>query len=367
MKRFVKFLAMGMALLLCVAVLCTPASAATVRVYDKDIFLSDDESTGSGWRAIANDPGFYFDTAGVPVHRSPSLWTATDKADKAFSWKYDTVDKKEGNSCLSQTYSTGFFFYWMAEFAGETLDLTNTQYVLMDLYVEDPEIFLKANDFRIDFTDSTDKNNLHWDGGNVSVSRDTLKGMFLRKGWNSLRLYLANTDETATIDLTKVTGLRFFAEGLSGETTHTIKLDNVHIVSKGYTTQEANVTTTTTKASTTTTKKPVADATTTASVATTTAEQPAETTASTVQTTTASDATEGTTVSVEDTVGTTTAPAVVESEVEAETQTGTESSDATTVTDPKPDGGIPAWVWIVVGVAVVAIAAVVIVVARKKK
>jgi len=365
MKHFAKLLAIGMVLLLCVSVLCMPASAATIKVYDKDIHLSDDEGDGNGWMMIADDPGFYFDGAGGAVHKSPSQWTATDKADKAFGWKYDAADKKEGNSSLSQTYSTGFFFYWLSELSGETLDLTNTQYLLMDLYVEDPEIFLAASDIRIDFTDSTDKNNMKWDTCNVNVSKDTIKGLFLRKGWNTLRLYLSNTDEMANIDLTKITGLRFFAVDLTSGT-HTIKLDNVHIVSKGYTTQEANATTTTTKAPTTTTKKPVAEATTTAS-ATTTAEQPAETTAPTVQTTTVSDVTESTTASAEDTARTTTASAAVESEVEAESQTGTESSDATTVTDPKPDGGIPAWVWIVVGVAVVVIAAVVIVVAKKKK
>lgn len=356
MNVFGKILAVVSAAVLLAAGTAVTAAAATVKVYDKDIALADDEGSKTGWKLIADDPGFYFTGDRVPVHKSPSLWKATDQADKAFSWKTDKNDRTEGVSSLSQTYSTGFFFYWLTEYSGKTLDLTNIRYLMMDLYVEDTEIFLNASDFRISFTDSTDKNNLNWDHSNVSVSRDTLKGQFLRKGWNSLRLYVGNTDDSANINLKAVTGLRFFAVDLSSGT-HTIKIDNVHLVSKKYTTQQAGTTVQTKAPQTTAAARPDQ---TTAPV-----KPAASESAAPVQTTAA------------------TAPAASEtaaqSELSAE-QPETRVSEATTAAVTPADasgtdasgtdsrGALPAWVWVVIGVAVLggAAAAAVIVLRQKK-
>lgn len=311
------------------------ASAAPVRVYDKDIHLQDDNLAGSGWKLIANDPGFYFDDKGNALHKSPSLWSATAKSDPAFSWKYDTGERTVGTSSLSQTYGTGFMFYWMSEFSGYTLDLTNTQYLLMDLYVEDPQVFLNANDYRVDFTDSTDKNNLKWDDSNVGVTRDTLKGQYLKKGWNSLKLYISNADSGANINLKAVTGMRFFAEGLDG-TKHTIRLDNVHIVSKGFKMEETQATTTTAKAT---------DKVTTANKRPTTTDIPVAVTTVSVNvasSTTASVAGTGTTASenVE-------APTVTMASTGRETSA---QSEPMPVINNNKGGGT--WIWIVVGAVV---------------
>ncbi len=242
MKKRTKFLSVLTVVALLCAIAIPFASAADIKVYEKDIFLNDDNAANSGWKIIADDPGFYYGANEEAIHKSPSLWNQTSKSDPNFSWKYDTSDFKNGSSSLSQTYSTGFFYYWLTEFSGKTLDITNTQYLLMDLYVEDAALFLNAHEFRIDFTDSTNKNDLKWDAYGVGVSRDTLKGTFLRKGWNSLKLYLGGVENPDKINLKAITGIRFFAVGLSGEATHTIKLDNVHLVSKKYTTQAAEST-----------------------------------------------------------------------------------------------------------------------------
>ncbi len=359
MKTVKKILSILAAIALVCAFTIPFASAATIKVYEKDIFLNDDNAANNGWKIIADDPGFYFDANGEAVHKSPSMWSKTPQSDPKFSWKYDTSDFKNGSSSLSQTYSTGFFYYWLTEFSGKTLDITNTQYLLMDLYVEDTAIFLNANDFRVDFTDSTDKNNLKWDAYTAGVSRDTLKGTFLRKGWNSLKLYLGGTDGSDKINLKAITGIRFFAVGLSGETTHTIKLDNVHLVSKKYTTQTVESTTqTSSQKATVSTANNSSKNTQSAIVSTaSTAAASAESTAANVDTT--SDVSN---VEVQSDT------AVNNTETDSqEAQVSVPSDETTAKNDQEKETNI--WVWlipVIIVVAVIAAVIVFIVVKRKK-
>jgi len=328
----------------------TLVSAAPIKVYDKDVVLQDDDLPKNGWKIIANDPGFYFDAEGNAVHKSPSLWSATAKSDKQFSWKFDTADKKDGASCLSQTYSTGFFFYWMSEFSGQTLDLTGTQYLMMDLYVEDPEVFLNANDYRIDFTDKTDKNKLAWDDTNVGVSLDTFKGQYLKKGWNSLKLYINNTDELANIKLNAITGMRFFAEGIVEGSKKTIKLDNVHAVSKGSKTEESKTATSSktesSKPTGTSSKSSVASTGSASSVSSIAAESVSSTAAE-------STATDNSTT---ESISTETNESVTES---------VSSTASKTTDDPKSNNS---WIWIcIAAAALVVIGTVVVFIVIKRK
>ena len=183
MKRLMSFLLI-FALVFALAGSCL-AEQEPVRV-----ILSDCE-TGEGW--IATEGGNYMTDASI---------SSEGKA----SWKLET---KPDN---------GMFFF----FAGPGIDATGADYLVLDFYTDDANVFQNAADCGINVGSIVND----WDGSGVGVTVATLKNQTLTAGeWNHLILPLNFTTATDKFDIAAIKTIRFYAVGLNG--THTFRVDNV--------------------------------------------------------------------------------------------------------------------------------------------
>ena len=139
----------------------------------------------------------------------------------------NTSDTTDDNACSVAKFTTKFFFFLVHTNAqgGGTFDMTDAQYICMDIWTDDVNVFRNASDCRMDI--GPDANVDAW---NVKVKAATLRSLELEEGWNRVYLKLDGI-EHANYDLTKANVIRFYAIGLSDQQRE-IRIDNMWAVAE---------------------------------------------------------------------------------------------------------------------------------------
>jgi len=139
------------------------------------------------------------------------------------NFQVDKNDAQEGSACVTYKFKTG-----SDSFANgikfSAVDGSNADALAFELYVSDPNMVKKLDQLCIEITSSGtyDVEELAWHG--ITLLGD------LETGWNTVYLYLEDTNASGVIDMTRVNFLRIYAffkgSNLDGEE---MKFDNIRL------------------------------------------------------------------------------------------------------------------------------------------